>query len=131
MTGRRHLGALLLASTLTGCAAVQVKDLDQTKAGLAKSAGCKIEPFIKKWPEQKYEVFGTLEFKRKVKATYQGASEQDSRTVVLKELSDRACELGADAIHIDDPDYDDIGQSRSVFAGERVIDAELIVLKNE
>ncbi|MBX7097729.1 MAG: hypothetical protein K1X89_08455 [Myxococcaceae bacterium] len=127
----RHLAALLFAITASGCAAVQVKDLDQSKAGLAKPAGCTIEPFIKKWPEQKYEVFGTLEFKRKVKATYQGASEQDSRTVVLKELSDRACELGADALHIDDPDYDDIGQSRSIFAGERVITAELIVYRKE
>lgn len=122
-----RMSIVLIALTAMGCAAVQVKELDQSKAGLAKPTGCAIEPFIKKWPERKYTVFGKLEFQRRVKTSVNGASEQDSRTVVLRELSDRACELGADAIHIDDPDYDDIGQSRSIFSGDRVIDADLIV----
>ncbi len=117
------------SSLVSGCAAVQVKNLDQSKAGLAKPSDCRIELFIKKMPEQPHEVFGILEFKRKVKSTMNGASDQDSRTVIVQELSAKACELGADAIAIDDPDYDDIGQSRSIFDGDRVIDAQLIVLK--
>jgi hypothetical protein len=116
LSKRWSLVAVPLAGLLlSGCTAVKVLHVDESLKPAAREAGCKLDIYLKDPPKRPYEVFGEIEYVKRAKTYVGGAStESGSRREALEALNPKACELGADALLINEEDHDRVNMRASL-----------------
>lgn len=101
---------------LSACTAVKVLQVDQSRQPEAKPAGCQLDVYIKQAPTRPHEVFGELEYVNHASSSFNGASTASgSRREAMEALNPKACELGADALLINEEDHDHVNMRVSLI----------------
>jgi hypothetical protein len=107
LTFAQRAGHAIALLVLAGCATQQVNviHVDRDRAPAAKPPDCHLDVLVHRPPDAPHLVYGTLEYVEHSVVSIDGADPSSgSYTSAMHYLRPKACELGADALIIDEDD---------------------------